>query len=76
MGFFSTLDVGPAIEYVVDINPHKHDMYHASSGHQIVSPAFLKDYRPDLVIVMNSIYQDEIRGDLAAMGLDPEVMAL
>jgi SAM-dependent methyltransferase len=76
VGFFSTLDVGQAIEYVVDINPHKHDMHHASSGHQIVSPAFLKDYRPDLVIVMNSIYQDEIRRDLAVMGLEPEVIAL
>lgn len=76
VGFFSTLESGPAIEYVVDINPHKHDMHLAGSGHRIVSPAFLKDYRPDLVIVMNSIYQDEIRGNLAAMGLEPEVMAL
>ena len=29
-----------------------------------------------LVTAMNVIYQDEIRGDLAAMRLEPEVMAL
>jgi SAM-dependent methyltransferase len=76
VGFLSTLEVGSAIEIVVDINPHKHEMHLPGSGQRIVSPAFLKDYRPDLVVVMNAIYQDEIRGDLTAMGLEPEVIAL
>jgi SAM-dependent methyltransferase len=76
VGFLSTLEVGPEIEYVVDINPHKQEMHLAGTGHRIVSPAFLKEYAPDLVIVMNSIYREEIRADLAAMRLSPEVIAL
>jgi SAM-dependent methyltransferase len=76
VGFLSTLEVGPEVEYVVDINPHKQEMHLAGTGHRIVSPAFLKEYAPDLVIVMNSVYQEEIRADLTAMGLSPEVIAL
>jgi hypothetical protein len=76
VGFLSTLEVGSEIEYVVDINPHKQEKHLAGTGHRIVSPTFLKEHAPDLVIVMNPIYQEEIRGDLAAMGLSPEVMAL
>jgi len=76
VGFLSTLEVGPEIEYVVDINPYKQEMHLAGTGHRIVSPAFLKEYAPDLVVVMNPVYQEEVCGDLAAMGLSPEVMTL
>mgnify|MGYP003554653687 FL=1 len=41
-----------------------------------MAPAFLREVRPDVVIVMNPIYCDEIRADLAAMGLAPEVTAV
>ncbi len=76
VGFLTTLEVAEEIEYVVDINPHKHDMHLAGTGHRIVAPAFLQEYKPDLVIVMNPVYTDEIRGELSAMRLEPEVMAL
>jgi 2-polyprenyl-3-methyl-5-hydroxy-6-metoxy-1,4-benzoquinol methylase len=76
VSFLSTLGVASEIEYVVDINPHKWEMHLAGTGHRIVSPTFLKEYAPDLVIAMNPVYEDEIRGDLAAMGLSPEVTAL
>jgi hypothetical protein len=36
----------------------------------------LVDRKPQLVIPMNPIYEREIRTDLAAMGLDPEVVPL
>ena len=39
-------------------------------------PAELADYKPDVVIAMNPIYVDEIRADLHAMGLDPELHAV
>jgi hypothetical protein len=41
-----------------------------------VQPSFLKDYRPDAVIIMNAIYKDEISRSLREMGLSPEVHAL
>ena len=59
------------IEYVVDLNPRKHHMYVAGTGQQIVPPAFLDTYRPEVVIIMNPIYVSEIRECLAAMGLQP-----
>ncbi|MHC3130119.1 MAG: methyltransferase domain-containing protein [Candidatus Bathyarchaeota archaeon] len=49
------------IEYVVDINPHKQGMYIPGTGQRIVPPDFLRDYQPDIIIVMNPIYKTEIR---------------
>jgi hypothetical protein len=48
----------------------------AGTGHAIVGPAFLTEYKPDTVIVMNSVYRDEIVRDLARMGLSPRVVCL
>ena len=35
---------------------------------------FLKNYKPDVVIVMNPVYSDEIKKDLANMNLNPEMI--
>lgn len=48
------------IGYTVDINPNKHDMYIPGTGQRIVPPEFLRDYQPDVIIVMNPIYKREI----------------
>jgi hypothetical protein len=74
--FLATLNVPDAVEFVVDINPHKQGNYMAGTGIEIVSPGFLREYRPDLVIVMNSIYQREIVTDLERLGLRPEVISV
>ena len=57
------------VEYVVDINERKHGKYIAGTGQKIVAPAFLPDYRPDVVIVMNPVYLNEIKGMVANLGL-------
>lgn len=62
------------IEYAVDINPFKWGKFMAGTGQQIVSPEFLVEYRPDLVVAMNPIYLDEIRAQLDALGLRPELI--
>ena len=41
-----------------------------------MAPEFLREHRPDLVIVTNPIYLDEIKQELGEMGLAPEVIAL
>jgi hypothetical protein len=74
--FFNTLGIHTDIAYAVDINPHKHGTYMAGTGQEIVGPDFLKDYRPDAVIVMNPIYREEIRQMLAHMDLTPELYTL
>ncbi len=76
VSFISTLGITDEIEYVVDINPYRQGYYMSGTGQKIVSPDFLKDYKPDAVIVMNAIYCDEISQDLKSMGLTPEIMAI
>jgi SAM-dependent methyltransferase len=72
----SSLNPGPELVAVVDINPHKHGKFLAGSGIEIVSPDTLRSLRPEVVLVMNSIYTEEIRRDLAARALHPELIAL
>lgn len=64
----------PAIEFMVDINPRKQGKYVGGTGQAIVSPGQLAQIRPDVVIVMNAVYQTEIEAMLAQLGLEPEVL--
>jgi SAM-dependent methyltransferase len=76
VSFCTTLGVNGELEYLVDVNPHKHGKFLPGTGHKVVPPQFLKDYRPDVVIAMNPIYCNEIRGDLAQMGVNAELLAV
>jgi SAM-dependent methyltransferase len=76
VSFLTTLHVGNVIGYAVDINPHRQGYYMPATGQRIVGPAFLKEYRPDVVIVMNAIYRDEIARELGRMALRPEIWVL
>lgn len=70
--FLNLLSRDGPIEFVVDINPRKQGMYIAGAGQAIVPPAFLRDYRPDIVLVMNRNYAGEIAEMVGEMGLEPE----
>jgi hypothetical protein len=59
----------------VDINPHKHGHFMPGSGHEVRSPESMPEIRPDVVIVMNEIYEDEIRRQLLGLGLEPEILS-
>jgi len=74
VAFLTTLGGRPDIQHVVDINPHRHGHFMPRSGQEIVGPDALIEYRPDVVIIMNPIYRDEIVADLAARDLQPEVL--
>jgi SAM-dependent methyltransferase len=76
VSFLTTLGVKDEIEYVVDINPFRHGKYIPGAGKQVKSPEVLRNYKPDVVIVMNPIYCDEIRQMLDDMGLTPEVISV
>jgi SAM-dependent methyltransferase len=76
VAFLSAMNIHDEIEYVVDINPYRVGAHMPGSGHPIVSPEFLSDYRPDAVILMNRIYKDEVQQTLAAQGLYPSLLEL
>ena len=72
--FLNALGIRSEIEYVVDINPRKTGMYVAGSGQRIVDPSFLRVYRPDAILIMNPIYESEIREQAHALGLDADFL--
>lgn len=76
VAFLTTLRVERAIGYVVDINPHRHGTFLAGTGELIVPPSFLKEYRPDVVIIMNAVYRDEIGKALDELDLSPRILTL
>ncbi len=76
VSYLTTLGLGGEIAAVVDINPHKWGRFLAGSGHEIVSPDRLRELRPDVVVIVNPIYTEEIRADLEKRGLAPELVPL
>jgi SAM-dependent methyltransferase len=62
------------IEFAVDINPRKQGMFIPGTGQQIMPPEFLKDYQPDVIIVMNPIYKHEIRQFTKKLGLTTKLI--
>ena len=76
VAFLTTLDTIDKIHYVIDINPHRQGKFIPGVGKEIMSPEFLKDYKPDQVIVMNPIYCNEIQQKLDDMGITPEIISL
>lgn len=74
--FLTSLNITDEIEFVVDINPYKHGMYMPGTGHKIVGPVFLQEYKPDIAIVMNPIYCEEIQHDLQRRGLATELITV
>ncbi|MCZ7525029.1 MAG: class I SAM-dependent methyltransferase [Acidimicrobiia bacterium] len=76
VAFLTTLDLRDEVELAVDVNPFKQGMFMAGTGQQVVAPSALASYRPDLVVAMNAVYRDEIARELAALGVDAELVAL
>ncbi len=76
VAFLTTLGIGDAVRNVVDINPFKQGKYLPGTGHKVISPDELRKVRPDIVIVMNPIYIDEIAATLQALELSCEIVAV
>ncbi|HEY5889148.1 MAG TPA: class I SAM-dependent methyltransferase [Acidimicrobiia bacterium] len=68
--------VGDLVEAAVDVNPNKHGTYVAGSGHRIVAPRQLVSIAPELVVVMNPIYLDEIGAEMGQLGVNAEIVAV
>jgi len=76
VSFLTTFQVHDDIKYVVDINPYRQGTFMAGTGQEIVAPEFLKEYQPDIVVVMNPVYQEEIQQDLNKMGLGSDLLTI
>jgi SAM-dependent methyltransferase len=76
VGFLTTIGDHGIVDCVVDINPARQGRFMPGCTMPIVAPARLPEFRPDVVLVMNSIYRDEIAAEIAALGLGPAVHAV
>ena len=74
--FLNVLDPGDQIPCAVDINPRKQGMYITGTGQEIVEPERLREVRPEYVLIMNSIYTDEIRETIESLGVDAELLTV
>jgi ABC-type Fe3+-hydroxamate transport system substrate-binding protein len=72
--FLNVLDPDRLISYAVDINPRKQGKFVGGTGQEIVSPDFLRDYQPDVVIIMNANYKEEISNTVKGLGVDAEIL--
>jgi SAM-dependent methyltransferase len=76
VSFLNILAAQDQIEYVIDINPRKHGRYVAGTGQEIKPPEFLKTYQPDVIIIMNRVYQQEIHRSVQELGLHTELLSV
>jgi len=76
VSFLTTLGLGEEVGAVVDINPFRQGKFMPGTGHEIVAPSALQEDRPDIIIIMNAIYRDEIGTMLNGMDLHPELATL
>ena len=74
--FLNTLRIKEEIPYVVDINPKRQGKFLPLTGQQVVDPAFLTDYRPQMIIITNATYAAEIKQQVGAMGIQAEFMVI
>ena len=76
VAFLTTLGVHDEIEHVIDINPYRAGKFLPGTGQRIVAPAFLREYRPDNVVIMNPVYLREVEQELARQRCEPRVYTI
>lgn len=74
--FLNAVPGAEAVAYVVDVNPRKHGRFLPGTGHEVRSPDALVGQLLDAVLVMNPLYEDEIRRDLCRLEVDAPTVGL
>ena len=74
VSFLNMLKTADLIPFVIDINPHKQGRYLPGTGQRVVAPEFLKEFRPQTVVLMNPMYRREVEDQLRALGVFAEVL--
>lgn len=69
VSFVNILKPGVEVEALIDLNPHKHGRFIPGTGHQVLDPSSLVSKAPDVFLVMNPLYRDEIAAYISRLGL-------
>jgi hypothetical protein len=75
ISFFNALQVNNEIPYVADINIHRQGKFLPVTGQQVVSPEFLVDYNPEGILITNRTFEQEIRNQIADLGISPAIFS-
>jgi hypothetical protein len=70
----SVVAASEAVRGVVDVNPRKQGHFISGTGHPILPPEWLREFRPDTVVIVNQVYKEEIEGSLAQLGVSADVL--
>lgn len=65
--FLNLVDVDRVVGAVVDLSPAKQGRYLPGTGHRVGAPDELRRFRPDVVLMTNPIYREEVAGMLLAL---------
>ena len=72
INFLNMVEGASLVRHVIDINPARHGGFISGSGQQVVAPDELPALSPDIVIVTNSLYGEEIRRHVAELNVTCE----
>lgn len=72
--FLNIIRPNGEVPCVVDLNPRKTGKFVVGTGHEIIQPAGLVELQPDVIIVMNPIYREEIAQIAGSLGLSAELV--
>ena len=64
------------VEYIVDLNPYKQGKFVPGTGQMVISVEKLAEYAPDLIVIMNQLYRDEIVRSLEDLNVNAEVICV
>ena len=70
--FVNLVDSAGAIDAVVDINPNKQGRFIPATRHRVIEPKDLCGLSPNVIIVMNPVYTNEIAKMAHSLGIEAE----
>ena len=76
VAFLGAVDTDGVVDRVVDINPYRQGHFMPGSAQPIVSPESLAEDPPATLVIMNAIYEPEIRSSLNSIGVTANVLAI
>ncbi len=74
--FLNVVPGADEVGCVVDLNPRKHGRHVPGTGQKVVGPVELRSYAPDVVLVMNPLYVDEIQAQCRELGVTGDVVVV
>jgi SAM-dependent methyltransferase len=74
INFLNLIRASQFVPYIVDINPTRCGGFIPGSGQKVVAPEFLREYKPDLLLLTNPTYEQEVRNKVEEMGIRCEFL--